>query len=84
LETPQKPQYMPSSFVSPTLIKLPLVPPLPVPSALLPIISVPSSFTINPIDYEMFDNIEEFLISENCCKVGTVIRWLLAISLRYN
>ena len=64
LETPQKPQCMPGAFGSPTLMKPLSALPLLVPSAPIPTISLPSGSSINPADYETFDNSEELSESE--------------------
>jgi len=50
---------MSSAFGSPMPMKPPSAPPLPVSSAPLPTISLPSGCTINPANYEMFDDSEE-------------------------
>ena len=55
---------MPGAFGSPTLIKPPSAPPLPAPSAPLPTISLTSGSSINPADYETFDDAEELSESE--------------------
>ena len=59
LETSQKLQCMPDAFGSPMPMKLPTAPPLPVSSALLRTISLPSGSSINPADYKMFNDLEE-------------------------
>ena len=64
LETPQKPQRMPGAFGSPMPMKPLSAPPLPVPSAPLPTISLLSGSSINPTDYETFDDSEEYSESE--------------------
>jgi len=50
---------MPSAFSSPMPIKLASASFLLVPSVLLSMISLLSEFSINPIDYEIFDDSEE-------------------------
>jgi len=53
-----------SAVSSPTLMKPVAAPPLLVPSAPLPMISLPLGSSINSADYEMFDDSEELSESE--------------------
>ena len=50
---------MPNAFCSLMLMKLPLAPPLPVPSLLPPMISQLLESSINSANYEMFDDLEK-------------------------